>query len=117
MGLPYETLASAKTPDKLEAAEDLAHKAIARTGLPMNVNSIDIAKTQDMMTKTKKSADFVLAFDNKKLTYELRVGSEKKVIYTLDIAGKSDLYERRGLMVILKNKTKLVTASDLVAYD
>ena len=92
---------------------------IAAMHLGLSPKKPDKAKVQALLDKDKKNAArFFLVLEGMKLTFEVRVGTAKIVLNTLDLAGVRDLGKRRDLMVQLNMRAgELVSKDDLKAFD
>ncbi|MBX3605015.1 MAG: hypothetical protein KF788_07075 [Piscinibacter sp.] len=117
MGTVTEVLATAKKPDDVAGVEWDARSRVSILGTPLKDTKVDAAKIGEKMKKAKKSAEFILTYDGRKLVYGIRVGSDLTTIDSLDVAGERDLAKRRQWLVKIKKSSKVVTAADLDAFD
>jgi hypothetical protein len=92
---------------------------IAAMHLGFSAKKPDKSKVKDLLEKGKKEpATFYLVLDGLKLTFELRVGTGKLVLNTLDMAGVKDLSKRRELLFQLSMRAQeLVSKNDLKKFD
>jgi hypothetical protein len=79
----------------------------------------DKSKVQAMLQKDKNNpGKFFLVLDGLKLTFEVRVGTAKIVLNTLELGGVKDIAKRRELLVQLNMRASdLVSKDDLKKFD
>jgi hypothetical protein len=104
---------------KLDRAFGDAAGQIAAMHLGLSPKKPDKAKVQAMFDKdTKNPAKFFLVLEGLKLTFEVRVGSAKIVLNTVDLGAVKDIGKRRDLLVQLNMRAEeLVSKDDLKAFD
>lgn len=117
MGTVTEVLATAKKPEDVAGVEWDARSRVSILDTPLKDKKVDAEKIGEKMKRAKKSAEFVLSYDGRKLVYGIRVGSDLTTIDSLDVAGQADLAKRRQWLVKIKKSSKVVTAADLDAFD
>jgi len=92
---------------------------VAAMHLGISPKKPDKGKVQAMLDKDKNNpAKFYLVLDGLKLTFEVRVGTAKIVLNTLDLNGVKDIAKRRELLVQLNMRASdLVSKDDLKKFD
>jgi hypothetical protein len=107
------------TINQMDRAFSDAAGQIAAMHLGISPKKPDKSKVQPMLEKDKNNpGKFFLVLDGLKLTFEVRVGTAKIVLNTLDLAGVKDIAKRRELLVQLNMRASdLVSKDDLKKFD
>jgi hypothetical protein len=88
-------------------------------GVKVMLKKPETDKILKAMAASKKSAELWAAFDGKKVTVEMRVGTSfKQPLGTLDIEGEKDIEKRRELLKKINAKDKkLFSDQDLYKFN
>ena len=121
MGKLTKVVHKVKDPDLLDDASDNARIMLRGYGIrPLDRSPFtlkDADKIKEKMKKAKKSAEFVISYDGRKVEYFVRVGSDTWDLFGFDLSAETDLALRRQWMVKLMKQAQIVTAADIAAFD
>jgi len=90
--------------------------------LGMKPKRPDKSKLKTLLDKASKSpsrarGEFVLSRDGDKISFLVRIATNRIVLASLDIAAVKDVTKRRDLLYQLNSRTDLVTKAELKAFD
>src|ERR1035438_3527860 len=90
-----------------------AKKVLNDIGVKMNLKAPDEKKLGDSIKRTKKKAQIYISLDGQKLAVDVRVGSEKFAVASIDLDAEKDVKTHREILENLSRKPKLITEAEV----
>jgi hypothetical protein len=86
-----------------------ANKALIDIGIRVTLKAPDEKKLGESLTKQKKKAQIYFTLDGQIFGVDVRVGSDKFTVISLDLDAEKDVKKHREILENLAHKTKLIT--------
>jgi hypothetical protein len=117
MGTKTQSLAVAKTKDRLASESQSALAQFKKLALTAKLSPPDLGQLEKLMASEKAGAEFLLAFDGKTLAFYVEVGKKKVGLATLALAAAGRPGAQRSLLTRLKSETSVVVQADVDEFN